>query len=655
MSSQEQMQTGAEKDVTLVVTATSGGHQGELTSSPIEESKETTEIKVTEKTSSRSSQDSEADTSSSMGNRPFWGQWLVEVVFCVLSLCSFIIIVAVLGAYDQKSLPQLPLHVTLNTFLAFFTTLCKAAFMTPITEAFSQWKWNLLSQSGQGRTRSLADFEVLDSASRGTWGSWKVLRNFKWQHFVSLAAFFSILSIFTSPITQQMIEYKERPAPIAAEASIQRSRDLSRDVARSLQSITKATFAGMSSSLEHPVLPLAATCGSSNCTFERYHSLGMCVKMKDISHLLTISEIKNSTSEHWTGGHNRANAVYEGNGTTSWNASLPGVGISFVSPLSYSMMLAGNDKSLSFLDSRDNNYTALARFYVMYSNAGNVSYPGRDRSNDTPWEWRALEILYHACVITYETAVTSGISHTVQIATSNAVLNTPNNLPLYNANCTLETDFAINFCDYADKEQPGGLTYLVDPEHADDPTKFYSFDRRVSNMITYNTYFDLSNSFMADGVPGHLASFMKQNYFALRTALYGVDYLLNDTRVQFDNLAKYFNGTATAVSNMIRESVLDTKTLHGIAWSNETFVHIQWGWAAFLAVQMALAYAFLAATIWRTKKLGTPVLKSSELAVLLASTEEVRQKVGSVDGLGQAGERAKSVNVRFEGGRLKLA
>jgi hypothetical protein len=92
MSSQEQtqMQAGAEKDATLVVTTTPVGHLGELTSSPIEESKETKEIKVTEKTSSWSSQDSEAETSSSIGNRPFWRQWLVEVVFCVLSLLSFI-------------------------------------------------------------------------------------------------------------------------------------------------------------------------------------------------------------------------------------------------------------------------------------------------------------------------------------------------------------------------------------------------------------------------------------------------------------------------------------------------------------------------------------------------------------------------------------
>jgi len=449
-----------------------------------------------------------------------------------------------------------------------------------------------------------------------------------------------------------MIEYKERPAPIVAEASVKYSRDFSKDTVRSLSDITKATFGGMSSSLEHPVPPLEPTCASSNCTFERYKSLGMCMKMNDITHLLKVVELKNSTSEHWTGGSNRANAVYEGNGTTSWNASLP-VGITFVTPLSYSMMLAGNDRSLSFLDSRDDNYTAIARFYVMYSNAGNVSWPGRDRSQDKPWEFRALEILYHACVITYETEVVAGTPITRQIATSNAVLDTKDNRPLYNANCTLKTDFAINFCDYADKD--GGSTYLTDPDAPSDPKKFYSFDRKVSNMITYNSYFDLSNSFMADGVPDHLASFMKQNYFALRTALYGTDYLLNDTATQFENLGKYFNGTAIAVSNMIRSSLLDSKTLKGVAWSNETYVFIQWGWAVFLAVQMVLAYVFLGLTIYRTKKLGTPVLKSSELATLLASTEELRRAVGSVEGIQDAGERAKKVNVRLERGMLVLA
>ena len=37
-----------------------------------------------------------------------------------------------------------PMNITLNIFLAFFTTLTltKAAFMIAVSEALSQWKWN---------------------------------------------------------------------------------------------------------------------------------------------------------------------------------------------------------------------------------------------------------------------------------------------------------------------------------------------------------------------------------------------------------------------------------------------------------------------------------------------------------------------------------
>ena len=76
----------------------------------------------------------------------------------------------------------MPIGITLNTFLAFFTTFTKAAFMVPISEALSQWKWNLLVvDESKGQSRSLSIFGTLDSASRGIWGSWLILRDFKWR------------------------------------------------------------------------------------------------------------------------------------------------------------------------------------------------------------------------------------------------------------------------------------------------------------------------------------------------------------------------------------------------------------------------------------------------------------------------------------------
>lgn len=105
----------------------------------------------------------------------------------------------------------------------------------------------------------------------------------------------------------------------------------------------------------------------------------------------------------------------------------------------------------------------------------------------------------------------------------------------------------------------------------------------------------------------------------------------------------------------VRTGPVASATLQGVALANETFVSIRWGWAAFLAAQIMLAYLFLAVTMYRTAKLGTPVLKSSELATLLASTEELRVAVGSIEGIQDAGERAERVVVRLDRGRFVLA
>jgi hypothetical protein len=62
--------------------------------------------------------------------------------------------------------------ITLNTFLAFFTTMTKASFMLAVAEALSQWKWNWFATNSE---RPLHDFQLFDDASRGAWGSTKLL------------------------------------------------------------------------------------------------------------------------------------------------------------------------------------------------------------------------------------------------------------------------------------------------------------------------------------------------------------------------------------------------------------------------------------------------------------------------------------------------
>jgi len=86
---------------------------------------------------------------------------------------------------DNRPLPDLPLNITLNTFVAFFSTISKAAFMLPIAEAISQCKWNWFHSD-----RPLADFETFDEASRGFWGSVALLSRLRWKCVFCLPLFF---------------------------------------------------------------------------------------------------------------------------------------------------------------------------------------------------------------------------------------------------------------------------------------------------------------------------------------------------------------------------------------------------------------------------------------------------------------------------------
>lgn len=81
-----------------------------------------------------------------------------------------------LAGADGKPPPSWPVGITLNTFLAFFTSLAKMAFMMPIIEGLGQLKWLWYLSP---RPKPLIDFQVFDEATRGAYGSLKLLVKFK--------------------------------------------------------------------------------------------------------------------------------------------------------------------------------------------------------------------------------------------------------------------------------------------------------------------------------------------------------------------------------------------------------------------------------------------------------------------------------------------
>lgn len=99
-----------------------------------------------------------------------WWLWeLASMALSALCLCS---IGLLLGFYNNRTLPkQWPLGITLNTYIAIFSAFFKYALAVPVNAAMGQLKWIRFRTS----PKPLMDFERLDDASRGPWGSLMVL------------------------------------------------------------------------------------------------------------------------------------------------------------------------------------------------------------------------------------------------------------------------------------------------------------------------------------------------------------------------------------------------------------------------------------------------------------------------------------------------
>lgn len=98
--------------------------------------------------------------------------WAPELFWCIVSIGCLVAIVATLNAIDQKPQPKLPLNVPITAVIAFLATFCRMTLTFPVIDGVSQLKWNWYAE---GKARPLANLETFDTASRGAWGSMKLL------------------------------------------------------------------------------------------------------------------------------------------------------------------------------------------------------------------------------------------------------------------------------------------------------------------------------------------------------------------------------------------------------------------------------------------------------------------------------------------------
>lgn len=141
--------------------------------------------------------------------RLLFRDWYWEFAAATFSLACVVTVIVILRFYQGKSLSTWHFFhdITLNTVVALLSTLSRTALIVPVASCISQLKWIHLVSS----PRSLHEFQVLDEASRGPWGSMTLI----WRlHFkaklATWGALITIVSLAMGPLSQQLLSYPSR-------------------------------------------------------------------------------------------------------------------------------------------------------------------------------------------------------------------------------------------------------------------------------------------------------------------------------------------------------------------------------------------------------------------------------------------------------------
>lgn len=164
--------------------------------------------------------------------------WVLECVASGVSIAGLVALVAVLAHFNHKDSQELGYGVTLNALVAAMSTVIRTSTMVSIAEVLGQAKWLWFGDARQRQVRRLADLEVFDKATRGSWGSllllWRIkglyvllphmckllitdVRNLR--HLAAIGAILSIASLPFGTFTQQALTTVYHQAPLSRNGS----------------------------------------------------------------------------------------------------------------------------------------------------------------------------------------------------------------------------------------------------------------------------------------------------------------------------------------------------------------------------------------------------------------------------------------------------
>ncbi|KAH8904299.1 hypothetical protein BR93DRAFT_984831 [Coniochaeta sp. PMI_546] len=539
-------------------------------------------------------------------------------------------------------------------FFGYLCFIARFAFTVPIVEGFGQLKWTHYVNRGP---RPLADFEALDQASRGPWGSFVILVKYK-SLLATLGAAITISGLLTSTVTQQAIEFPLRRAPsdngsasvgVARTFSMWNGSDLhlaNDETTQLKQAIFNGAFVVPRSTLPS----IAPTCSSADCEWPLYGSLGICsdvVNLTARANDTLLAQLRGLTADRFSILLNSTMSLIDQVQHTP-NALLA-VGTIF--PLA----ILGLPAPTGMLD--DSLVGLLANdHFIAYSDCPfDATKPPPPNSLDC---FKFLEIAFYWCAKSYATKVKDGVHVTNVVSSAARIVQAA---PLGLNFAWSPTWYDCYRKDECNSTIGGWTTRIAGAPGLTLGDEVYDIDIWTATASSALMGASLYDSILVDQQRGVVSSSGGGTAAAFASALFG-EFLaarVPEPALQFEAVQNITTNMATSLTNFMRRLTYVGTTApaaaNGITFTLQTYARVRWGWTTLLAAQLFLTSLFLVAIVIETRLARVQILKGSTLATMCALDGTARDSIGGISDFKVLNDAAQKLGVKLERGSAGTA
>ncbi|KAK1458039.1 hypothetical protein CMEL01_15386 [Colletotrichum melonis] len=619
--------------------------------------------------------------------------WTLELWAIALSIVSFAAILILLPLYEDKPLSSWTFSISLNTVISTLGATSRASLGFAISACISQGKWNWYRK----RDDHVMVFDRFEEASRGPWGSVRLLWWTRLRHWIAIGALSAVILIGFEPFLQAVISFSGEEISYATPSvtsAIGKAERLDAGVFAAFDRWTPkdykmpepwGNFTMTSMRSENDFGAMAAVlggfselsstestkpdfeCSTGNCTWDPFASLAVCNTCKDISSAMEKSNGRATINDELITLPDRLEFP-DKKLRTYTRLEIPTLDLS-ISNFN-GIKADGNEIDIGFGNAEvtaRSNYNpgrtlSFGHLESMIFSVAVMSASQDYRKRKQAWEdtdITATECALHFCTNVYQSVVEQNVLKE-KVLSSRSTRNPDSFLSNWLTNQLAATKYFNTFINhslyigFSDAPRSDLQLVISREEYYADTGLIIDDDLRFN--ISHNTVGSLID-WLAVRLSGHSdsASLDKPGMptllkyplpLCMRTSNTPTEIISSLAASQ--NISRTFEMVAASLTKWIRNRSLESSPHHGITKQWVIKIRVNW---AFLSLPMGSLLGgciFCLLSIRETQKLSLPAWRGSSLATLAHGLDvESRAFLREASDSSRIAAQARTLEVKF--------